>query len=64
MICDEDGNNVKIDVTYDIEENTITITPQSSYNLANQYYLFIGIGIESPNGKQLKEPIRMMFDVK
>lgn len=58
------NERLKITIDYDESNNSITIKPLNYYNHGNEYILFIGTGVKSSKGSNLKQGIRFDFSVK
>lgn len=56
-----DATNQKINTTVTVDSDTVTITPESDYNVDQQYRLYISQGIRSAKGIALKKAIAMTF---
>jgi len=56
-----DANNQKINTTVTVDSDTVTITPESDYNVDQQYRLYICQSIRSTEGICLKKAIVMPF---
>lgn len=60
-----DALNRKFDVKFALseDEKTLKITPVKSYESGENYTLYISTKVKSKDGKFLKEPIKMTFNV-
>lgn len=56
-----DGSSVAVRVTAGAGGGTALVAPLTPYDKGREYYLYIGTGVKSLNGKMLKKPVVMRF---
>lgn len=64
VVLNAQQNLVEVEVSYSADTQSVIITPLQPYKAGETYTLYIGKGIESKIGAQLKNAVKMMFTVK
>lgn len=64
IIESDTKENIMIDLTYNKDNNSITIKPIASYDYGKRYELIIENGIESFKGAKLRQGIKLNFSVE
>lgn len=58
---DKEGRKVPVNLSLDINQQTVRISPLIAYEANQQYTLYVTKGVFGVSGKELKEPVKLMF---